>query len=326
MPSDIHHFRVAQTNQPTNQPNRLMYTETIELTNGYTARIANDTDAQNPFSDWDCEPPIAVLNWQRYHAKLENYEGDELDLSTLLDLIPVDKWTSRTGKREIMAALPFPMNELKEEIRDTGNFQDAIMDMAGSLIPDGWSEWIDYFDAMKAVAAVAGIPCHLTQSNGNSQGDSALLFVAATPAWAQKVGAPTETLKGQCEGACKLWADWAWGNVYGVQAIIDPDGEELDDGSCWGFYGDNHGESGLLDHCAGYVNYELRQKARAITPPDTDETVTLQDQESIADSAVLAILEILETNDELFELYHAFRNALHKRIQKMHPDTKFGNF
>ena len=304
-----------------------MYTETIELTDGYTARIANDTDAQNPFLDWDCEPPIAVLNWQRYHAKLENYAGDELNLATLLDLIPADKWTSRTGKREIMAALPFPMEELKEAIRNAGNFKDAIThELAYDLRPDGWREWIEYFDTMEAVAAVAGIPCHLTQSNGCSQGDSALVFVAATPAWTQNVGAPAETLKDQCKGACKLWSDWAWGDVYGVEAIIDPDGEELPDGSCWGFYGDNHKENGLLEHCTGYVNYELKQKARAITPPDTDETVTLQDKESIVDSAVLELLEMVKPNNELFDLYHAFRNALHKRIQKMHPDTNFGNF
>lgn len=241
-----------------------MNTETIDLPNGYTATIANDTDPQNPFSDWDCEPPIAVLNLERYHAKLENYKGDTLDLPTLLDLIPTDKWTSRAGKREIMHALPFTMADLSEEIRDMGNFRDAIDNLVGNLSPYGWSEWIDYFDAMEAIAAVAGIPCHLTQSNGYCQGDSALVFTAALPSWIERTGAPKESHARQCKNACDLWSAWAWGDVYGVQAITDPNGEEIEAG-CWGFYGDNHETNGLLDHCRDAVTADIETRAKEAT-------------------------------------------------------------
>ena len=245
-----------------------MHHETLNLAHGYKAEIHTDEDAQNPFKDWDCEPPIAVLNWERYHAKLENYKGDDLDLPALLSLIPADKWTSRAGKREILAALPFPMEELKEAIRNAGNFKDAITEeLAYDLRPDDWSEWVEYFDAMRAIAAVAGIPCHLTQSNGHSQGDSALVFVAALPAWVEKVGAPAEGLAEQCENAADLWSAWAWGDVYGVADILRPDGTEAPEGACWGFYGADHKQSGLMDHCHEAVKHDMaaqeREAARA---------------------------------------------------------------
>jgi hypothetical protein len=240
-----------------------MNTEKIELAHGYTATIANDTDPQNPFEDWDCEPPIAVMNLDRHSGSIENYKGDTLDLPTLLDLISAEKWESRTGKREILAALPFTMADLREEIRDMGNFRDAIDNLVGNLSPYGWGEWNEYFDAMKAVAAVAGIPCHLTQSNGYSQGDCALVFTAALPSWIARVGAPEDTHARQCEAACDLWAAWAWGDVYGVQSIEAPaDGEEIEDGACWGFYGSDHKQSGLLDHCRQFVEWHITHRAK----------------------------------------------------------------
>lgn len=54
----------------------------------------------------------------------------------------------------------------------------------------------------------------------------------------------------------------------------------------------------------------------------------LEDQESIMDSVVHEMLEMVESpeENELFDLYVTFRSALHKRIKEMHPDTDFGNF
>jgi hypothetical protein len=243
-----------------------MHHETIELPNGYKAEIHTDEDAQNPFKEWDCEPPIAVLNWERYHAKLDNYGGDELNLSTLLALIPAPLWESREGKREILAALPFGMADLRDTMRDGWggrlDFSDAIHELTGTLTPSGWGEWVEYFDAMEAVAAVAGIPCHLTQSNGYSQGDSALVFVAALPAWVEKVGAPADTLAEQCKAAADLWSAWAWGDVYGVADILRPDGTEAPEGACWGFYGTDYKQSGLLEHCHEAVKHDMAEQER----------------------------------------------------------------
>lgn len=236
------------------------YTETVKLPHNYTATIAVDEYPFNPFSGnyGDCEPPIAVLNFEG-RGTLDNYDGEELNLKTLLALIPKDKWASREGKREILNALPFAkaslfagphstgMETLRDAIREYGDFEAAIDALVYALDPSGWSEWQEYFDAMAAVAAVAGIPCHNTISHGHSQGDCALVFVLATPVWAERVGAPAETLERQCEGAADLWSAWAWGDCYGIQAIHRPDGTEVEDASLWGFYGSDHEESGIID-------------------------------------------------------------------------------
>lgn len=232
-----------------------MQHNTLELAHGYTAEIYPDDSPENPFNAWDCQPAIAVLNWQRYHAKLENYAGDELTLYTLLEHIPAEKWTTREGKREILAALPFPMEEIREEMRwgtYSPCFKDAIDSLVYSLAPYDWSEWIEYFDAMEAVAGLAGIPGHFTQSNGYCQGDSALVFTAALPAWVERAGTAPEYQHQACKHAADLWSAWAWGDVWGVARIVSPDGYEVEDASCWGFYGD-HETSGLLDHCREIV-------------------------------------------------------------------------
>lgn len=251
------------------------YTETIELPHNYTATIAIDEDPINPFSKiyGDCEPPIAVLNLAGRGA-IDNYDGDELDLKTLLALIPKDKWETREGKREILKALPFAhvgmftgpyaanMETLRDAIRDYGDFRSAIEGLVYDLDPSGWTEWAEYFDAMKALATVAGIPCHNTVSHGHSQGDCALVFVLATPAWVERVGAPAETLERQCKGAADLWSAWAWGDCYGIEAIHRPDGTEVEDTSLWGFYGDDHEESGIIDAATDMVISDMRYLER----------------------------------------------------------------
>jgi hypothetical protein len=242
-----------------------MQNEIITLPHGYTAEIAPEECPENPFEAWDCQPPIAVLNSDRYRARLENYDGPALDLETLLAWVPLEKWESRDGKREIRDALPFELADLWAEMIDVRSFRGAIENLVANLSPSGWGEWVEYFDAMAQLAAVAGIPCHLMQSNGYSQGESALVFSAALPSWVEKTGTAEEHQGAACDAACGLWGAWAWGDVWGVSRIISPDGEELEDGSCWGFYGD-HKTSGLLDHCREVVNlhlWETEQEERA---------------------------------------------------------------
>lgn len=240
-----------------------MQNETLNLPHGYTAEIAVDEYPENPFTLWDCQPPIAVLAFGYGLKRVENYDGHALDLPTLLGLIPAEKWTTREGKREILHALPFPMSDIRDEMLNMGNFRDAMSELVYDLKPSGWSEWIEYFDTMESLAAVAGIPCHYTQSNGYSQGDSALVFVAALPSWVDETGVKPENQKAACECAAKLWSAWAWGDVFGVARILSPDGEEVEGGDCWGFYG-NHEESGLLDHCRDIIEthrWEVEREA-----------------------------------------------------------------
>lgn len=105
------------------------------------------------------------------------------------------------------------------------------------------------------------MPCHQTQSNGYSQGDSVLLLAVATPEWRKKAGAPDDCAD-QCKAACELYAAWAWGDVYGIMEITDPDGDELEHGSVWGFYGSDHKKSGLLDSALDSIACHKESSAR----------------------------------------------------------------
>jgi hypothetical protein len=239
-----------------------MKAETLNLPHGYTATIATDDCPMNPFVEWDCEPPIAVFNLDRHRGNINNYKGDELNLETLLDCIPAETWQSRQGKRKILAALPFELSEIADVMKyQRQNFRDSVWEIVRENSPSHWREACEYFDSMESIAAVAGIPCYNGQSNGYSQGHCALVFVAATPEWCERVGAPLETAATSCKAGFDLWAAWAWGDVFGVAEITRPDGEETGE-SCWGFYGQDHEQSGLLDFCRETVESDIAYLAR----------------------------------------------------------------
>lgn len=241
------------------------YAGVIKLSDykGYTVNLWHDEDALNPFTKefGDCEPPIAVLNLDLYHSKLENYDGIGLNLTTLIEHLPNTMWLSDEGQREITEAIGFDPENVALCVEEQElDYHDAITELIYGLKPDGWSEWKEYFNVMERVAELANIPCALTTSNGYSQGDSALVFSAALPEWVKRVGA--SNLEEQCQSACRIWGDWAWGRVYGIELITDPDGCEVQDGAVWGFYGDDHHESGLVDAAVDSIRYDIKSKAR----------------------------------------------------------------
>jgi hypothetical protein len=233
--------------------------EQIKLAHGYTATIEQDQFPENPFESRDTEPPIAVMNWERGRTRLNNYDGPEMDLPELLKLLEPRHWKHGAHRRAILACLPFTAEDVKNEGED---FRESVFELCHKLNPESWTEWREYFDAMEGIAKLAGIPFHSTVSNGYCQGDSARVFVAATPEWRELVGAPLETCERQCKAAADMWAAWAWGDVYGVSEITGPDGEEIEDGSCWGFYGADHDASGLMEHCNDTVTADIAYRAR----------------------------------------------------------------
>jgi hypothetical protein len=219
--------------------------ETLKLPHGYAAEIYPDEDARNPFDEWDGLAPIAVWNLDNRPGHLDNYKGADLNLGVLLDALPPETWETRTGKRAILDVLGWGVSDCAAEIRWQGGFREAVDWWVNDNGPSGWRCAQEYFERMEAVAALAGIPHHYTQSNGCSQGDAALVFAAALPAWVSEVGVGGDLAAG-CKADCELWGAWAWGDVFGA-VIVDPKGEETGE-SCWGFYGSDHKASGLLEY------------------------------------------------------------------------------
>lgn len=240
-----------------------MKTDSIEY-KGCTISIHTDQDAENPFEAWDCEPPIATFYGAR-HGRFGTY-GDLLSVYELAGMLPPETWKREERVRFIREHLKCSLREFAERKRDEGlhdvdAFASLLLDQCDvSEPPSSWREAGDYFDLLETLCKLAGIACYNGQSNGYSQGDSTLVFVMATPAWVETVGAPHESLPDQCKNAFNLYSAWAWGDVYGF--TCEDNGEPLDgfDSSVWGFYGDNHEKSGLLEAARGAIDRHVADK------------------------------------------------------------------
>lgn len=248
-----------------------MQTETIEY-KGYKIEVTQDEGPENPFEAWDCEPPLIAFYAGR-HSQATSYQGAPETLREVLHLLPASTW--ERGNRmqfykEIMER--FGLKEVAGEIRRQGNAFEAFSDLLTAEYgekPQGWKAAKYWFELVESLLNFAGIPCLNTQSNGYSQGDSTLLLVILTPEWIKKVGLGSD--HGECmQGAADLYGAWAWGDVYGVSAIRAPgedddddNGEEISDGSCWGFYGRDHEKSGLMEHARNAIDYDIEQKQQA---------------------------------------------------------------
>jgi hypothetical protein len=243
-------------------------TDTV-LIDGYTVTIATDDCSENPLSAWGCEPPTLT-----YCEGLTEY-NDAPEIGDLVALIPSIHFVRHNRVKLIREWLNCSLREFAEERRERLGKESDRETFAYLLFeecpkPDSYRSWgstSEYFDCLESLAKLAGVPCYNGKSNGYCQGHSALVIVFATPDWVKEVGFkdPTpELLAGQCKATFDLYSAWAWGDVYGIESITDPDGEELEDGSVWGFYGSDHEKSGLLDSARHSIEYAKEYKAKAI--------------------------------------------------------------
>lgn len=71
-------------------------------------------------------------------------------------------------------------------------------------------------------------------------------------------------LKEALESEIKTYDDFLTGSVYGY-VIKDPDGNDVDDGSCWGFYGDDgYGEdSYAVREARSTIDHEILSREKA---------------------------------------------------------------
>lgn len=255
-----------------------MKTETFEY-HGYRIEIHYDTSPENPFTAWDCEPPLLAYYDSGRHG-FKAYNDAPKTWRDILSLLPESVF--ERGQR-----VPFirrflnqsPRDFARSYLADFGNMKDAFaacLEDEMEAKPHGWSNAIEWLKTAAAILEYGGISCHFTQSNGYSQGDSTFLLAVATQEWRDKAGfTPGEPLPTGClESACELHGFWQWGDVYGVASITDEKGDEIPDGSCWGFYGSDHEKSGLLDHARNAI--ECHERA--------------QEKEALHLSAALAIL------------------------------------
>lgn len=240
--------------------------ETIEY-KGYKIAITQDDCPINPFIEWDCEPALITYYGGR-GSRLKSYQGAPSDLCEILALLPAKTW-QRGNRIEFFKQLladKFSLKEVAEEVRTQGgDFQQAVKELLVAEYgnePVHWGSAIEWFGLAESLLKFAGIECVNDQSNGHCQGDCTLVLAIALPEWLKKTGVMPENAKQQLESAIKLYSQWAWGDVYGISVINDSQGNELDEGSVWGFYGTDHNKSGLLESAMGTIDWHIGEQAK----------------------------------------------------------------
>ncbi len=242
--------------------------EILKLSGGYTAKVCQDESPSNPWKDWDGQPPIMTFNERR----IEDY-GTGLCLRDLFNLVPLSCFEN--DAKEALQALGLDAVELKEnytwDVDNPPDNPDKWKDLISENLPEtpsGWTEAEEYFDKCEALCRLANIPCHSGVSTGHCQGDFIRVFLAALPSWVETVGIAPELIEENLKASHELYGEWVWGNVYGVSSIRRPDGSEVEDGSCWGFFGYDNEKSGLLEHCEHHVKYDIEWLAKEAVERD----------------------------------------------------------
>lgn len=232
---------------------------------GFTVRIEREDYPSNPFSDWDCEPDLAVLSF--------GYGGssDITEHGAGAPLNPFRYVTDsllRRHMRAIAAAVDIDPADLDKEARDNAGRGDCLTSHKRDILVGAFDD-LGNSDRLEAAAAIfnaIGIEALCTSSRGYCQRDYAELLVVATPEWAKDVGAPRDTHARQLEAAAKLYGYWAWGDVY-FYTIESPEGEHVD--SCSGFYTDDpagagFAESGMAEHVIPALESAIAARRAAI--------------------------------------------------------------
>jgi len=60
-------------------------------------------------------------------------------------------------------------------------------------------------------------------------------------------------------GEIQTFSYYVNGDVYGY--VIKKDDKEVEDGSCWGFYGYDNKKNGLLDSAESLIDYEIKENS-----------------------------------------------------------------
>jgi len=74
--------------------------------------------------------------------------------------------------------------------------------------------------------------------------------------WKKLTAERIEKIKTYLKNEVQTYDNYLTGNVYGY-SIKDEEGEELH--SCWGYYGYNHKESGLMDDAESFIDSEIEE-------------------------------------------------------------------
>ena len=255
-----------------------------------------DDCAGNPWKEWDGNIPCLSLSFgYGGRSDIAAYDDNSgIDLLRPFRGATISDAMLRRHMKAICAAFPdapayYGQSDnvqsfaqwLDKEARESRYHQgDCLTSIKRDLLDDAL-EGMGNSDKLEALASIyqaIGLPALCTSSSGYSQGDYIELLFVVTPAFRKKTGMesarkyPAEFWTKDMEAARDLFGAWAWGDVYYLDveapASWDSDGEPDEWESLetvGGYYGDDHGESGLAESAIQIADSIIarRDKARA---------------------------------------------------------------
>lgn len=215
-------------------------------------RIIHDSFPQNPFKEWDCEPPLMYEGGRN--------SGEDYSDGAIAGFIadkPTDGFIIRHQK-EIAEILDIDLNYFKEYGFSKRNKVDEIYSEIR-----GCSD----IDQLAALCDLFKIPYISYTSRGYSQGSWADVLIVLTDEFFERTGCDRKNSESILQGTKELFDNYMWGDVYGFiteeckvykkvlaedfdagrfeEVEEEEEWEEID--SCWGFYGTKWLENGMLD-------------------------------------------------------------------------------
>lgn len=218
------------------------------LVKGQKITVLQDWDAVNPFSDWDSLPELATVYFHIGRAHLDDPEH-------LLDFPYIPNNIVRKHWRDLfrLAGIDQNMQALREacEGRESCRLVDNVRDEFLEAFTDLNAS--DKLEAAAEVYRMLGIPALCTSSSGVCQGDYRELLLVCTPKYMEITGLKAEHVGESLESAAKLFRQYHDGECYGVtvESTCKCCGSVNDTlESCWGYYGDDWENNGVLDFVA----------------------------------------------------------------------------
>lgn len=242
---------------------------------GFDIKVYQDEDAQNP-RQWFDNAGHLVFNEHNYGLG----DGDE-------DSVDLDEWL-RTQAYELAP------EELQEkidkfdpergELADQGVWtydalekaHDQLMDEARDALKDNllWAPCCVFTNSTQPAVHMGdwGDPPVGRESDAFHY----ITLKEAITEWGDKTTSPTSfddlvnygddekiTLREAAQRCLttefSTYEEWCLGDVYGY-VVEDADEEDVD--SCWGFYGDEHEKSGLLESAKSNIDYHINKERK----------------------------------------------------------------
>ena len=220
-------------------------------------KIIHDSSPANPFTDWDCGPPL-MFQSDRNITDYSDGAIRDFIISTACEKYELHK-------EKILEITGVDADDYE------GNEDEILTAICDCIVTNDQKMLIE-------LCILLDIKHKNYTSKGYSQGDYAYVLIVLTDEFFERTGCDIENSENILEGTAKLFDAWCWGDVYGFSieecksyakipaeefkygsmdnVEYEEEWEEVD--SCWGFYGNDFMTNGMKD----YVPEELHDQLK----------------------------------------------------------------